>query len=788
MRVVLVGADFEENLGMGMIAAAAQQAGHVVHIVPFNYVDDEARTVEAALARAPDVIGLSMQFQHRAGEFLGLSRALRDAGFAGHITCGGQFPTLAVEQVLCGDDGVDSIVLHEGERAFPEMLEALGLGQPLAAVPGLALRDERGCVARTAARRLLDDLDELPFATRYRPHVKHVGVPFVPIMGGRGCWGSCAYCSITSFYRDARAQGGGRTLRWRSPENIAAEMALLAGECGGEAIFCFHDDTFLLPKPSESLARVRGIRTALEPYGLERIAMIGKCRPDSMTPELARSLRELGVIRLYVGIENAAEKGATHLGRATQWGHIDTALSACRDAGIFVCYNLLIFEPETTLEDVRTNVRFIRDHAEHPINFCRAEPYVGTPLEIGLTAGNALAGNFLGWSYSIHDPTVEVLFRICASAFRARNFASDGVANRYMGLGYALKLLEYFYDDPEGTRASLARRVRDTTRGISRETADFLARAMTIVEQGDIHDADRIERETALLGLDIAAADARWQGVLDELYTDMDTFAARRAASRTPMRMPRELLRAARKIAIGATIAASAACTRERPTMLPVDPPPPPPGGNVMMVDPVPPPYDSGPVLMPPDPVPPPMVVDPPPPPMVMDPVPMPPDPVPSPRPPRRRDAGVPRVMPPDPVPRPPRVMPPDPVPHPIRVTPPMDPVPSRLEKPDRLPVLIDQWRDTTPRTVERARELPLACPPEISLEASRDGEFVRVLLRGATVDTAGMRWQASGRIEGEGTEVRWRPSSIDDALRVAVRTRGGVSIASVRAREVRGA
>ncbi|MEI8259534.1 MAG: hypothetical protein WCJ30_28035, partial [Deltaproteobacteria bacterium] len=345
-------------------------------------------------------------------------------------------------------------------------------------------------------------------------------------------------------------------------------------------------------------------------------------------------------------------------------------------------------------------------------------------------------------------------------------------------LGYALKLLEYFYDDPEGLRASLTRRVRDATRGISRETADFISRALVIVEQGDIHDADRIERETALLGLDIAAADARWQNVLDELYTDMDVFAARRAGSRSPMRLPRELLRAARKIAIGATLAASAACSRERPTMLPVDPPPPPGTGNVMLVDPVPRPYDSGFTPMPPDPVPPPMVVDPPPPPMVMDPVPMPPDPVPSPRPPRRRDAGVPRVMPPDPVPRPPHRMQ-------------MDPLPSAMEnslKPgaERLPVLIDQWRDTTPRSVDRGNDLFLASPPEVSLETSYDGDMVRVVLHGASSDAAGMRWQASGRIEGEGNEVRWRPSSADDALRVAVRTRGGVSFATVRAREVR--
>ena len=48
----------------------------------------------------------------------------------------------------------------------------------------------------------------------------------------------------------------------------------------------------------------------------------------------------------------------------------------------------------------------------------------------------------------MRDPRVELLFRICAAAFRQRNFDPEGVANRYMGLGYSLKLLEFFYDDP----------------------------------------------------------------------------------------------------------------------------------------------------------------------------------------------------------------------------------------------------------------------------------------------------------------------------------------------------
>jgi radical SAM superfamily enzyme YgiQ (UPF0313 family) len=336
MRLALVGADFEENLGLGMIAAAAEAAGHAVTVIGFNLPSEAAGVVTKALAARPDVVGLGIQFQHRAHEFLALAMRLRAAGFAGHITAGGQYPTLAWQETLSPRYGVDTVVLHDGEGTITDLMAALRDGRPLEGVTGLALRNAAGVPVRTAGRRLEDDLDALPFARRYRAHTRHMGVPFVPLMASRGCWGACSYCSITSFYRDARAHGGGRTVRLRGAANVAREMAVLWHAAGGDSIFCFHDDNFLLPKPEATVERVRAIRAGLDQYGVGRAAMIGKCRPETVTPELARELRALGVLRLYVGVENASEHGAGDLRRGTQWKAVDQALYAPPDASFAI--------------------------------------------------------------------------------------------------------------------------------------------------------------------------------------------------------------------------------------------------------------------------------------------------------------------------------------------------------------------------------------------------------------------------------------------------------------------
>jgi radical SAM superfamily enzyme YgiQ (UPF0313 family) len=754
MRIHFVGADLEENLGIGILAAVAEGRGHEAAIVPFNDVSETSDVVRRATAGDPDVIGLSIQFQHRAHECLGLARRLREAGFRGHITCGGQFPTLAYREVLAPENGIDSVVLHDGEDTLVDLLDALSQGAPgaLTEVRGLALRAADGAAMRTEARRLLDDLDGVPFAKRYRPHNHHMGVPFIPIIGGRGCWGKCSYCSIIAFYDDAIEAGGGRAVRLRSPDNIAAEMALLLDNAGGKGIFCFHDDNFVFPSEKLSIKRIRAIREALDSYGVGRVAMVGKARPDCITSALAKELADLGVIRLYVGVENGSEAGGDHLQRGTQQEHVRGALAACREAGIFVCYNLLVFEPEATVADIRENARFIIEHADHPVNFCRAEPYFGTGLHLELAAEQDLGGSYLGFNYRIKDPRTEVLFRICSAAFRERNFAPNGVANRYMGLGYAANVLRRFYDTDRNT-AAIVRRARELTRKISLDTAEHLGRAIALAERVELDDFDTIERETARLGLSIAAADRRFHEDLDLLYAEMRAFTERPLAGASPAPRPTSSFRRLKQsLALGISMAVVASgaegCSDETGGQ----------GGaggrggageGGMVVDPLPPDAgmggmggeggassaggagEGG---------------------MVVDPLPP--------------DAGMGGMSAVE-------------VESGARFA-------SVGREPRKLR-LIDQWFDTSPKATVRTVDLPLFDPPRPKLSARHEGDEVVVSIDGLTA-LVSTRWEADGDVLGEGLCVRWRPAGPSDRVRVAIRSRGGVAVLSLKASEAKSA
>jgi hypothetical protein len=349
-----------------------------------------------------------------------------------------------------------------------------------------------------------------------------------------------------------------------------------------------------------------------------------------------------------------------------------------------------------------------------------------------------------------------------------------------MGLGYSAKIIEYFYPDTDGRRASLLRRADELTREITLETAGFLAEAVDLVDQVGPGDADRLERETALLGLRIATADRARHAALDDLHGDLEAYVARARERERVARnaVPRLVRQVAQHVALGASLAVVAGsapgCGSTVYDPLPgdtgleviwADPPPRDSGMEMPWADPVP--TDSGTVVL----------ID------AGEDV-IAPDPPP-------RDAGV-EVVPADtgtdaeqadtgrdtgrdipwadPPPRDAGLKSVEP-PHA------QAPVPT-----DGRPAvaLAGQWRDTATRRAQRSPDLPLWCPPDLALTSSREGDVVRVCLVGSP-EPLSTRWQAEGTIEGEGREVCWRPASPQDLLCVAVRSRGGVALLELR-------
>src|SRR5262249_24919340 len=157
---------------------------------------------------------------------------------------------------------------------------------------------------------------------------------------------------------------------------------------------------------------------ALDAQGVERFATVVKARPTDVDPEVFRILKDrLHCIRVYIGVETDTDQGLHTLGRWAQSRHNQPAIELMRKADLYTCSNMVIFDPDTTVPSIETNIGFIREASEFSFNFSRVELYAGTPLLARMQAEKRCWGDYLQWDYALNDPEVERIFAIAMQCF-----------------------------------------------------------------------------------------------------------------------------------------------------------------------------------------------------------------------------------------------------------------------------------------------------------------------------------------------------------------------------------
>ena len=464
MNVALIGAELEENLGLRYIASSLESRGHSVAIVPYNSEQDTEAAIRQTLEFKPEIAGLSMIFTSRGREFCRFAERLRNAGYKGHVIAGGPFASFNCERLVTEFPAFDSVALGEGEQIMCDLTAHL---DSLEQVPGLCHRGAGNSAINNPALGNADNLDDLPWPKRTVFH-HYFDKPIASILTSRGCWRECAFCSINAWYE----RGGGKKFRYRSVGSIVSEMSDLYHR-HGIRIFNFQDDNFFLPNPVKAVERFDAVRSGLRNEGVGQIAIAVKARPDSINEESIRILDDLGLFRVFLGVENAAENGLRNLNRKNTVEQILNALEVLNRFDVHIAYNLLMFEPDTTMDEIMINLRFMERHNENPFNFCRAEAYPGTGLECKLLREGRLLGDAFGYDYRLKDPRSEAFHQIANYAFFDRNFSDFGLHYFNMQVDFYFQLLRRFH--PEMLNQAMRARVRNFIKQTNLDTYERIS-------------------------------------------------------------------------------------------------------------------------------------------------------------------------------------------------------------------------------------------------------------------------------------------------------------------------
>lgn len=475
-KTILIGAEDEENLAIRYLGAVLREEGHIVRIVPCTRDRDIPKAINKLEIFQPDLVGVSIAFQSLANMFFRLIRRIKKIKPEVHVTVGGHFPTFEYTKIL-KKHPVDTIIRFEGEKPILMLMNFLkegNLKEHITDIPNLVYSNENGKIIENRCLHEFPDLEKVPIPLRNNKAHIRLGERFSTLVGSRGCFYSkCLYCCIGAFHQKKEAK-----YALRSPDSVAREMGWLYHQ-KKVRLFQFHDDNFLLSTPPQSLSRIAALKTALqrENISTEDIAIIIKTRPDSINEDLLSSLVDLGVIGVFLGVENASSQGLKALSRGTTVEDINRALRILERGDVAVTFNLLIFHPRASLDEINHNLYFLNNNQDKAFDFGRAEIVAGSPLEKLVQSKNLLRGEWPQWDYIMEDPAVEKMFRIHALTFYGEKSPYPDLSHQIIALSYRAQLLNHFYPGKK------SQGLQSETRDMIKKSNKFTLEKMLLIYQ-----------------------------------------------------------------------------------------------------------------------------------------------------------------------------------------------------------------------------------------------------------------------------------------------------------------
>jgi hypothetical protein len=306
--------------------------------------------------------------------------------------------------------------------------------------------------------------------------------------------------------------------RLRPVDDVADEMAFLQRERGTD-FFVFHDDNFLLPREDHSLERVRALGSALDARGVRSFATVVKARPNDISEPIAGAMRfELHLVRLFLGVESSTTQGVKTLHRGVAATAAVDALSVLERFGIYTCFNLLVFDPDATPEDLLANMDFMEAHGSHPSNFGRVELYAGTPLFARLASEKCVVGDYVESDYAQATPEMQRISELTIDAFRERNFSAHALANRLQSTRFDVEIARWFHG--ERSADDWLPRARSLSQRLAASSARGVRRLVEHVRgASQSPDPEVVEEVSAVLRSDEARIEAEASALEHEIQT-----------------------------------------------------------------------------------------------------------------------------------------------------------------------------------------------------------------------------------------------------------------------------
>ncbi len=294
------------------------------------------------------------------------------------VLAGGVFCTFAPQMAINFPE-IDMICVGEGENAIVDLCELMSAGKDFSNVTNLWVKNAMGAVTKNGLTRPIDvndvpcpDLEIFDEERFYRPMYGKV-YRMLPIETHRGCPYTCSFCNSPSqniLYAD---QTGGQFFRKRSLDRVYDDLRYFRDVLKGEYLY-FWADTFFAYSNREFDA-------FCEMYADIRLPFWCQTRPETVTEEKIKRLKDVGLHLIAFGLEHGDEKfRAEVVDRRYSNDVAIKALQVPKAMGVPFTVNNVIGFPDETRELAMNTVEINRAIQPDQMSCSIFQPYNGVPL------------------------------------------------------------------------------------------------------------------------------------------------------------------------------------------------------------------------------------------------------------------------------------------------------------------------------------------------------------------------------------------------------------------------
>lgn len=344
----------EENLGLSYLAAVLRKNGYNVEIIDGWLTGLTDEEVFKRIINNPDVaiVGVSCYMSNNE-KSIELAKKLRNINPNIKLMCGGFGPSFNPQKFV-KDGAFDIAMIGEGEESIVEVCDYFsGNGnRKIEDIKGIVYEDN-GNLARTPKRELIRNLDLIPFPARDTMKMARDRKSTVNILTARGCMGNCLFCSVNAFNKLSM----GNKWRGRSVDSIVDELEQLQNM--GVKYIKVIDDSFLEAERDEEWAKE--FRDKIQERGI-KASLRGSLKADQVEDKKIGYLKEAGFHSFACGIENGSDTALKRMNKSASLEDNKRALDILKKHEIYVQAGFILFDDNTTFEELKENYEFLREY------------------------------------------------------------------------------------------------------------------------------------------------------------------------------------------------------------------------------------------------------------------------------------------------------------------------------------------------------------------------------------------------------------------------------------------